>query len=73
MKNITTIIKKELRRFFTDKRMLVSLLLPGILIFVIYTIMGNFLTDFSSVEDDYIYTAVVVNYDDEMQPYFTFL
>lgn len=41
MKNLWTIIKKELRRFFTDKRMLSALLLPGILIFVLYSIMGD--------------------------------
>ncbi|VEU82220.1 ABC transporter permease [Acholeplasma hippikon] len=41
MKTIGIIIKKELRRFFTDKRMLISLILPGILIFVIYNFMGS--------------------------------
>ncbi len=39
--NILTIMKKELRRFFGDRRMLVTLLLPGILIYVIYSLMGN--------------------------------
>lgn len=45
MKNLWTIIKKELRRFFTDKRMLAALLLPGILIFVLYSIMGDIMVD----------------------------
>ncbi len=39
--NILTIMKKELRRFFGDRRMLVTILLPGILIYVIYSLMGN--------------------------------
>ena len=33
--NIFTIMKKELARFFGDKRMVVSILLPGIMIFVL--------------------------------------
>ena len=41
MKDILTIFKKELRRFLTDKRMLVTLLLPGVLIFCIYSLMGT--------------------------------
>lgn len=41
MRNLWTIIKKELRRFFTDKRMLISLLLPGIMIYVLYNVMGD--------------------------------
>ena len=30
MKNILTIMKKELRRFFGDRRMLATLILPGL-------------------------------------------
>lgn len=73
MKNIMTIIKKELRRFFTDKRMVISLLLPGILIFVLYSIMGNFTANGQEVEDDYQYQAVVVNFDERLENHFAFL
>lgn len=41
MSNIWTIVKKELKRFFTDPRMIIGLVLPGVLIFVIYNLMGN--------------------------------
>lgn len=41
MNNIWTIVKKELKRFFTDPRMIIGLILPGFLIFVIYNLMGN--------------------------------
>ncbi|OQA78815.1 MAG: ABC-2 family transporter protein [Tenericutes bacterium ADurb.Bin239] len=41
MKNLWTVIKKELRRFFTDKRMLTALIIPGVIIFILYTIMGD--------------------------------
>src|SRR5690554_86608 len=73
MRNIFTIIKKELRRFFTDKRMVASLILPGVLIFAIYSLMGGFMEGLTTVEDDYVYTAVVVNYDPNLDQYFPHL
>lgn len=45
MKNILTIMKKELRRFFGDRRMIATLILPGLLIYVIYSLMGGALTN----------------------------
>lgn len=45
MKKIITILKKELRRFFTDRRMVISIFLPGILIYFIYSLMGGIMTD----------------------------
>lgn len=44
MKNTFTVFKKEMRRFFTDPRMLFALFFPGILIFVLYTAMGGLMT-----------------------------
>ena len=44
MKNTFTIFKKEMRRFYTDPRMLLALFLPGILIFVLYSVMGRVFT-----------------------------
>ena len=41
MKNALIIFKKELKRFFKDRRMLLSMFLPGVLIFVMYTLMGK--------------------------------
>ena len=45
MKNILAIMKKELRRFFGDKRMIATLILPGLLIYVIYSLMGGTLSE----------------------------
>ncbi len=44
MKNIKTVFLKELRRFFTDRRMLIALFLPGVIIAIFYTAMGRFIT-----------------------------
>lgn len=57
MSNILTIIKKEFSRFFRDRRLVIgTLLLPGLLIFVLYTLMGSVFADTSET-----YTAKVVN------------
>lgn len=61
MNNIFTIFKKELTRFFSDKRMLFSLILPGILIFVLYSIMGSFISSSMTATDDYNYNVYVYN------------
>lgn len=60
MNKIFTIVKKELKRYFTDKRTLVSLFLPGLLIFAIYSIMGNIIT--SKYDNaSHIYQVDVIN------------
>ena len=64
MKNIWMIMKKELTRFFTDKRMLVSIFLPGILIYFLYTLMGNAMTDAFVTEDTYEYMILMENPSD---------
>lgn len=43
MRAIGIILKKELKRFFTDYRMLIGIILPGILIFLLYSVMGDFM------------------------------
>lgn len=61
MRKIWTIVKKELTRFFTDRRMLVTLILPGVIIFLMYSVMGNFLDDALSADDQHVYIVYVEN------------
>ncbi len=70
MKNCLTIIKKELRRFFTDKRMVASIILPGLLIFVMYSIMGSVFSNIGSVSNDYTYKVYAVNEPETFSPLF---
>lgn len=49
---IITIMKKELSRFFGDKRMVMSIILPGVLIFLMYSFMGDALSAQLEVDDD---------------------
>ena len=58
--DLFTIIKKELSRFFGDKRMLFTAIMPGILIFAIYSVMGEGFSTMHTVEDNYIYDLRVV-------------
>ena len=60
--NIYTIFRKEMARFFRDKRLVVTtLLLPGIMIFVMYTFMGNMMKQQFTVADDYVAKIYVKN------------
>lgn len=60
MSTILAIFKKEIKRFFTDKRLLLSLILPGVLIYVVYSLMGSFMGDMLSTEN-VDYTVMVYN------------
>lgn len=59
---IITMLKKELKRFFSDKRMaFTTILLPGIMIFVMYNFMGSAFSDMMAVDDEYVYSIECVN------------
>ncbi|MDE6586019.1 MAG: hypothetical protein K2K80_05005, partial [Clostridia bacterium] len=59
MKNVITIIKKEFARFFKDKRMVITVLLPGILIYALYSILGTVMADLDKTPEDYKPTAYI--------------
>ena len=73
MKNnaIFTIFKKELARFFKDRRTLVALIMPGFLIYVIYSLMGGAMSDAFMPDEDYkpiVYVANAPEYTDDLFP-----
>ena len=52
MSGILTIFKKELARFFGDKRMaFTAILLPGLLLYTVYSLMGTFMVDNMSADE----------------------
>lgn len=63
MKNsIITIMKKEFTRFFTDRRMvLTTLLMPGLMIYLLYSFMGNGLGSQFESAKDFVADVRVVN------------
>ena len=68
MSSILTIIKKELKRFFTDKKLLFTLLFPGILIYLVYSVMGDAMLNKFSVDESYEYIVYTIN-EPQNSPY----
>ena len=67
MRPTFVILKKELKRIFTDRRVLISIFLPGILIFVLYSVLGNFMKDAVSSQT-FENTAYKIAYSDNNVP-----
>lgn len=64
-RNIITIIKKELARFFGDKRLAFStILLPGLMIYVLYSFMGNAMMSQFTTEEGSVFEVAAVNLPD---------
>ena len=72
MSNIWSVMRKEFARFFKDKRMVVSsFLLPGLMIYLVYSIMGSAMGSQFNTEDDYKYKIEAVNMPETVEPMFT--
>ena len=55
-----TVFKKEIARFFGDKRLLfTSVIMPGLLIYLIYSVMGNSLNSMMSDQTSSFKAAAV--------------
>lgn len=62
LNNVLTIMKKELRRVFTDFRMVFSFfILPPLIIFIIYGLMGFAMNEMGEEQREYIPRIVVSN------------
>ena len=72
MKNNTlTIIKKEFARFFGDKRMVIStIFVPGLMIYLLYSLMGVMMSKQLVTAEDYVGSAYVQNMPEELAPMF---
>lgn len=69
--NIITIIRKEFQRFFGDRRMLLTtVLLPGLMIYVIYSLMGSFMADRFTVGEEERPLVYVQSLPESMEPLF---
>lgn len=67
MKNILTIIKKELKRVFTDRGMILSLfIIPPLTIYLIYSLMGVSAQKQTEKYQAYEATVYVINAPDEI-------
>lgn len=59
--DLFTIIKKEFARFFGDKRMVLTALMPGVLIYALYSFMGDGMAQMYEPDDSYFYQINVRN------------
>ncbi len=60
--NVWAIMKKECIRFFGDKRLLfTAIILPGLMIYIMYNLMGNLMSNFDTTPEDYTYQIHVIN------------
>lgn len=67
--NMLTIIKKEFARFFGDKRMVIStVIVPGLMIYILYTLMGNVMVNQLTSEDGFVAECYVQNMPAELEP-----
>jgi sodium transport system permease protein len=68
MRNILTIFKKEFTRVIKDKRLAFSvILMPGLMIYLIYSLMGNMMTEFIGRVDTHNSRIVVENLPDPIE------
>lgn len=71
LKSIWNIFRKECYRFLSDPRMiLVTIVLPALIMFGVYAIMGIGLSDMLQVQDGYAYRCYVENESDIYAPIF---
>lgn len=72
MKTVLTIIKKEFARFFKDTRLwITALILPGLLIYAVYNIMGSIIESQVEKDADVTCTAYIENMPDELRETFS--
>ncbi|MDR0514100.1 MAG: ABC transporter permease subunit [Coriobacteriaceae bacterium] len=63
------VMKKELKRFFTDRRMvLTTILFPGLMIYLLYTVMGSALSSFTTVDEGYVPQVYAVGLPGSLEP-----
>lgn len=74
MHNILSIVKKELYRFLTDKKlMLTTVLLPGCMIYGIYSFMGEGMMNMFETDEDYKPQVAVYDLPDVLNTRFQIL
>lgn len=67
--NTWTIIKKEFARFFGDKQLLfTSVIMPGLLIYIIYSLMGNGISKMATEGADQLVIVRVENLPESVAP-----
>lgn len=70
-KDMLTIMKKEFARFFGDKNLFfTTVIMPGLVIYIMYTIMGQGMMKQFMADDTYVADAYVVNLPEDLRDSF---
>ena len=64
--NVSTIIRKEFTRVFRDRRMMMMLLLPGVMIYFVYAVLGTAIQSRLSPNTAYIPIIYAANLPDSL-------
>ena len=62
-----TILKKELIRVFSDKRMVMTIIMPGIILYVVYSLIGTGMADKIKGEGSESWIVSVVNMPEHLE------
>ena len=59
-KKMIAIMKKEFARFFGDKRLVfTTILMPGLMIYILYTLLGQGIMKQFAASEDYVYQIYI--------------
>ena len=68
MKNLILVLKKELYRVFSDKKLIISLfVIPAVLMFAIYSLIGTLAKSMSSDIESHVSKTYIVNATDTLK------
>lgn len=67
---LLVVIKKELKRVFSDRRLVFSaFILPAVSIYVLYSLMGSMIGNMSNSMDEHVASVTIVNASDSFKNY----
>lgn len=67
---LMVIIKKELKRVFSDRRLVFSaFILPAVSIYILYSLMGSMIGNLSDDMDDHVASVAIVNSSESFKTY----
>lgn len=73
-KDMLTIIKKEFARFFGDKSLFfTTVIMPGLIIYIMYTVMGMGMMSQFMADESHVADAYVIHLPDELKEQFSTL
>ena len=66
MSGILTVMKKEFARFFGDRRMIIAVVLPAILIYAVYSFMGTGMAGMFAPDEHHTPAVFAVNFSEKV-------